>query len=114
MQSTTLENSTLKNTPLDIDKWREIINAWNPSTESQKEYCHRLGISLSTFGYVKGKLLKKSKAKTKFIPVSINSIIDSKSDYLNITFENKNGMKLHIPFDLSSDQLPKIIKILGW
>lgn len=71
MQSTTLENPTLKNPSLDMDKWHEIINSWNPSTESQKDYCHRLGISLSTFGYIKGKLLKKSSAKTKFIPITI-------------------------------------------
>src|SRR6185295_2319407 len=59
MQPTTLENSILKNTPLDMDKWREIIKSWNPSTESQKDYCLRLGISLSTFCYVNGKFMKK-------------------------------------------------------
>jgi len=82
MQPTTLENSILKNTPLDMDKWREIIKSWNPSTESQKDYCLRLGISLSTFGYVKGKLLKIPPTKKKFIPVYITPLFML---YINIT-----------------------------
>ena len=67
---------------LDMNEWREIINNWSKSCESQKSYCNRLGINLNTFTYVRSKLQKQTKpAAMQFAPVTIkNSHEDSLSN----------------------------------
>ncbi len=57
----TVKNNSAKNTPIDMDKWREVVEAWKKSGENQKAYCQRLGISLNTFSYARSKLLKQAK-----------------------------------------------------
>ena len=110
-----MQNYPAKNTPLDMDKWREIIEGWNESSQSQKAYCQRLGVNLNTFSYARSKLLQKGKSKTQFIPVTIKSNNEEKLSVSSlIILENPHGYKLHLSASLSLEQLAKLFKLSGW
>jgi len=110
-----MQNYPAKNTPLDMDKWREIIEGWNESSQSQKAYCQRLGVNLNTFSYARSKLLQKEKPKTQFIPVTIKSNNEEKLSVSSlIILENPHGYKLHLSASLSLEQLAKLFKLSGW
>ena len=68
-----MQTQSIKNAPLDMDKWRDIINDWKQSGENQKSYCDRLEISLNAFSYARAKLLQKEKSKTHFVPATVHS-----------------------------------------
>lgn len=111
-----MQTQSAKNTPLDMNKWRKIIDEWTISGENQKAYCERLGVNLNTFVYARGKLQQKNnKLKNPFIPLTIKS-----SDAENIlapsiiVLENSQGYKLHFSATLSLEQLTKIFKLAGW
>jgi predicted enzyme involved in methoxymalonyl-ACP biosynthesis len=116
MQSVEPEKIVLpKNTALDRDKWRALVEGWDSSTENQKNYCKRLGISLNTFTYVRGKLLPKENVNSKFIPVVISPPEKSiKQKEHCLTLESKRGLMLHISPTLSVEQLSKILTLCGW
>ncbi len=78
-----MQNHSAKNTPLDMDRWREIIEAWNQSGESQKNYCQRLGLSFNSFTYARSKLLQQDKPETQFIPLTVRSNSEEKNNTRN-------------------------------
>jgi|APSaa5957512622_1039677.scaffolds.fasta_scaffold49141_3 hypothetical protein len=47
-----MERTPKRNT----QEWREIFSDWRRSGESQRAFCRREGISISSFGYWYGKL----------------------------------------------------------
>lgn len=110
-----MQNHSAKNIPLDMDKWREIIEAWNKSGESQKTYCLRLGFSINTFTYARSKLLQQDKPKTQFVPLTIKNNSEEKIlPPSAIVLENPLGYKLHLSASLSIEQLAKLFKLSGW
>lgn len=110
-----MQNQSEKITQLDMDKWRETINAWEKSGENQKAYCDRLGLSLNTFTYARSKLLQQNKPKSQFIPLTIKSNSEEKSLTPSvIVLENTQGYKLHFSASLSIDQLTKLLRVSGW
>lgn len=110
-----MQHQSAKNTPLDMVKWREIVEAWKTSGENQKAYCQRLGVSVNTFSYVRSKLMQKDKPKTQFIPLTINNSCAEKTTSQSvIVLENPCSYKLHLSASLSLDQLAKLFKIAGW
>lgn len=110
------QNSLLKKVPpLDMEKWRAIVSDWESSKENQKEYCERLGISLNTFTYARGKIIQSKKMRPAFIPVTINQTrVQDFSGTDIITIESPQGCKLRISSALSLDRLAKIFKLCGW
>jgi len=116
MEPTNPENTSLpRNTPLDKIKWFNLVKAWDPKREKQKQYCERLGISLTTFSYVRSKLMKETKIKTKFISLTVNQADSPKTTEPELlTLENPQGFKLHFSPSLSLDQLTKLFKLSGW
>ena len=110
-----MQNHSAKNTPLDMNKWREVIEAWSKSDENQKTYCDRLGLSLNTFVYARSKLLQQRKSKTQFIPLTIKSASEEKALPSSvIVLENLRGYKLYLPASLSLEQLTILFKLSGW
>lgn len=110
-----MQNHLEKSTPLDMDRWHEIIKAWEKSGENQKAYCERLGVSLNTFSYARSKLLQQNKPKAQFIPLTIKSNSEEKALTPSaIVLENTQGYKLHLSANLSLEQLTKLFKISGW
>lgn len=110
-----MPNHSAKNSPIDMEKWRGIVEAWNTSGENQKAYCQRLGVSLNTFCYVRGKLMRQIKSKTQFVPLTIKNLSEEKAFPSSIiVLENLQGYKLHIPASLSLEQLAKLFKLTGW
>lgn len=98
-----------KNLPLDMDKWRAIISDWDSNKESQKKYCERLGINLSTFTYARGKLNQVKKIKSAFIPITLTQTeTHNYSATDTVIIENPQGFKLHVSSALSLDRLAKI------
>jgi hypothetical protein len=111
----TMQNHPTKNTPLDMDKWREIIEAWNKSGESQKSFCERLGVSLNTFTYARVKLLQQEKPKAQFVPLTIKNSLEEKALLPSVfVIENPQGYKLHLSASLPLEQLTKLFKLSGW
>lgn len=110
-----MENRVKKNLPIDLAKWREIVNDWELSGESQKIYCERTGISLNTFVYARNKLRQKPKLKTTFTPLVIKNHEETTiTSQLSIILENHRGYKLHFPVSLSAEQIAKLLKLSGW
>lgn len=102
------------NVALDMDKWREIVEAWNKSNETQKAYCQRLGVSLNTFIYARSKLIRQDKPKAQFIPLTINSSGEKNLSSSLIVLEKPNGYTLHFSASLSLEQLTNLFKLSGW
>lgn len=113
-----MQNSAVKFQPLDMVRWREIVEAWNGNIETQQAYCKRLGISLNTFSYARSKLQQQTKPKNHFIPIALKSSEEKTNSYSAshsaIVIENPRGYKLHLSVSLSSEQLAKLFKISGW
>lgn len=110
-----MQKHSANNTPLDMEKWRGIVEAWNKSGENQKAYCQRLGVSLNTFSYVRSKLMRQDKPKNQFLPLTIKNCNEEKTLSPSvIVLENRQGFKLHIPASLSLEQLAKLFKLSGW
>ena len=109
-----MHNHSAKNSPIDMEKWRGIVEAWNTSGENQKAYCQRLGVSLNTFCYVRGKLMRQNKPKTQFVPLTIKNLSEEKALSPHHRIGKSQGYKLHIPASLSLEQLAKIFKLSGW
>lgn len=111
-----MQNHPTQNALLDMDQWREIIEAWNKSGESQKNYCQRIGISLNTFTYARFKLSRQKKESTHFVPVALKVAQEEKAALPSsiIVLENPQGYKLHFPAALSLEQLAKLFKLSGW
>jgi hypothetical protein len=110
-----MQNLLAKNAPLDMEKWREIIEGWNKNEENQKSYCQRLGINLNTFTYARSKLLSQVKPKTQFIPLIIKNNNEEKINSSSmLVLENPQGYKLHLSASLSLEQLTKLFKLSGW
>lgn len=113
--STTEKVSSHNHNSLDINKWRSLVEGWDGAKENQKSYCKRLGISLNTFSYVRGKLKQKAKVNSAFIPVLVSpSEKPIEQDSHLLTLENRKGLKLHISPTLSIENLVKILKLCGW
>jgi hypothetical protein len=112
---TYMQNRSTKTATLDMDKWHEIIESWDKSGETQKDYCQRLGVSLNTFSYARSKLLQQIKPKTQFIPVTVKNHSEEKNAPSSIiVLENRRGYKLHFSVALSLEQIVKIFKLSGW
>ncbi len=110
-----MQNRSEKITQLDMDRWREIISAWEKSGENQKAYCDRLELSLNTFSYARSKLLQQNKPKSQFIPLTIKNNSEEKTLTQSvIVLENTQGYKLHFSASLSLEQLTKLLRVSGW
>lgn len=110
-----MQNRSTKPMPLDMIKWREIINNWSASGETQKNYCDRLGISLNTFSYARSKLQQQSKSEKRFVPLTIKS--NEKENALSssiVILENNRGYTLRFPASLPQEQLVKLFNLSGW
>lgn len=110
-----MQSYPAKSTPLNMEKWREIVAGWDKHGETQQAYCQRLGVSLNTFSYVRSKLFQQDKPKNQFIPLKIKNTDEEKTFSPSmIVLENPHGYKLHLPASLSLDQLAKLFKLSGW
>jgi len=110
-----MQNYLTKNAPLDMDKWREIIDGWSESGESQKAYCQRLDVNWHTFSYARSKLSQQAKPKAQFMPLRVKYNEEEKeSPPSTIVLENPHGFKMHVPTSLSLEQLAKLFKLSGW
>jgi hypothetical protein len=116
MEYQIMQNRSAKNTPLDMEKWGEIINGWNQSGESQKAYCQRLGLNLNTFSHARSKWLSRNKTPTKFIPVTIKKSVEAKklSSAFPIILKNQSGYKLYLSTALSAEELSQLFQLSGW
>lgn len=92
------------------DYWRAIVEEWQKSNESQKNYCARLGIKVGTFTHWRGVFSKKEKHfKNRFIAVNVAPSITRQLEKLII--ELPSGHKIIIP--LITEEIIKIFNLLG-
>jgi hypothetical protein len=94
-----------------------VLNAeWENCKESQPAFCKRKNINLNTFTYWRSKFIsqknKKSKLTSSFVPVKIKA--ENISISLPLIIENRSGVKIIIPGNVSAHQLSDILKLVGF
>ncbi len=67
--------------------WQEQIRNWKASGLSQKQFCRRESLALSTFSYWKRRIEIREAQKVKFYPLSVPPPITHPAD---------SGLLLHI------------------
>ena len=55
--------------------WKVIIDDWEISDLTQPQYCESKGLSLSTFGYYRGKYNAEKKASGKMVGIALEKNI---------------------------------------
>lgn len=91
--------------------WRDKVEEWERSNESQKVFCTRLGIKVGTFTHWRGVFSKKEKQHTanKFIAVKVAPSITRQPEKL--TIELPSGHKIIMP--LIIEEMEKVFNLLG-
>ncbi len=96
--------------------WAALNSEWESSNESQTVFCKRKNINLNTFTYWRSKFIIKQNKKDErtqlFVPVKIKS--ENIPTSSPIIIENKFGVKLVIPENVSKNQLTEILKLVGF
>ena len=95
--------------------WQCHISAWENSGSSQREYCRRHSLALSTFGYWKRKLRKSNCRQPRFYPLAIptESIVkvERSGPRLHLLV-NGDRFRIQIENDFSSTLLKKVVLTL--
>jgi hypothetical protein len=109
-----MQNQPINNPCSDMHNWKEIIDDWSKSGESQKKYCDRLELNLNKFTYERSKLLSENKIKNPFVRLAVKNEVGNFTNSSTIILENSRGLKLYLPTNLSLDQFANLFKISGW
>ncbi len=97
-----------------VDFWRSHIENCLASSLSQRRYCLKHSLALSTFGYWKKKLQTTRQEKIRFYPLTVQPAQQEKSgplvSGLSLHFGN-DKFRLDISEDFSVPALKKLITI---
>jgi len=95
--------------------WQRHIALWKRSGLSQRQYCIKNSLALSTFGYWNRKLRKPQPAAPHFYPLAVPPITapgNNRSDSgLRLCFRNQK-FEIDIAKEFSSTSLKKLILTL--
>jgi len=98
-----------------FDYWLHHTTAWESSGVSQREYCRRHSLALSTFGYWKRKLRQSNEGPPRFYPLTIPAVVaveDNPGDRGLHLLVNKDRFRIQIEEDFSSALLKKLVLAL--
>ena len=112
MQTPSFESHSTRVINADRQYWRELIDAWQKSNESQKDFCTRMNIKVGTFAHWRGIFTKENKRNSnKFINVQVIPTLGDKVDCF--TIECPTGHKIIFSVASNLDQAKEIFKLLG-
>lgn len=93
--------------------WFEHVKHWESGDLSQRAYCDRAGISISSFGYWRKQFLLETsppKKSNQFVPVEVRqSQIDPSQ---SIKIKRTSGNVISIPTSLGISEIVKLIHLL--
>jgi len=94
--------------------WQKHIRACENSCLSQREYCRRQSLALSTFGYWKRKIKRNSPEIPRFFPLTIPTVVSSESgtDICIAFYLNEDRFRIEVGEDFSPRLLRKLVTTL--
>jgi len=78
--------------------WKQHIDGWRSSGQSQKAYCAEHALSFSSFGYWRKRFAKSG----KFIPVTLERPVENIKLYL------PSGIRLDVSLDALADVVARL------
>jgi len=94
-----------------FDKWKALIDEWQQSGKTRKEFCLEKNITIANFGYWRTKINKIENSK----PQENNTFIRCKlssSHLKGFSLEWPEGMKLRLPENMNINEIAALIKAL--
>ena len=92
--------------------WQQQIRDWKTSGLSQKQFCRRQSLALSTFSYWKRKVEITEPASVKFYPLSIPATIPQPAGSGLQLLVGKSRFAIEIKEDFSATALKKLLSAL--
>jgi hypothetical protein len=92
--------------------WQQLIRNWKTSGLSQKQFCQRESLALSTFSYWKRKIETPETEKIKFYPLSVPSPITQQADSGLLLLIGKKRYAIELNEEFSPTALKKLISAL--
>ena len=94
------------------DYWQQQIRNWKASGLSQKQFCRRQALALSTFAYWKRRIEKPAAEKVKFYPLSIPPSSTPPADSGLLVLIGKRRFAIEVKEEFSPTVLKKLILAL--
>lgn len=107
MESRTSSRSNVKKV-----YWQQQIRNWKTSGLSQKQFCRRQSLALSTFSYWKRRIELPEAEITKFYPLSIPPPITPPADTGLLLLVDRKRFAIEIKEVFSPTALKKLITVL--
>jgi hypothetical protein len=94
-----------------LDTWKILIDEWEESGKTRKEFCREKNVTIANFGYWRTKINKienpKPQGNNTFIRCKLSSS-PSKGFFL----EWPEGMKLRLPENIKIQEIAALVKAL--
>ena len=92
--------------------WQQQIRNWKTSGLSQKQFCRRESLALSTFSYWKRKIEIPETKKIKFYPLSLPPQTTPPADSVLLLLISNKRFAIEIKEEFSPTALKKLISAL--
>lgn len=107
-------NASLSKREINRQRWRERINAWTNSNQSQQEFCKAHHLGYASFRRWR-RLLKTEESETaadatgvvRFLPVKVHETTPS-----NLTVLIQDDLRIEVPTGFNPHLLQQIIQVL--
>lgn len=90
------------------DKWKSIIDSYDPSKETVKDYC--LNNHINPKSYMRNKMLIYGKVRQDIPSDFIPAVVVPSSEQSSFSF-TINGISLHVKSSIEDSDLKRIIDI---
>jgi transposase-like protein len=94
-----------------VRNWAQHIEAWKSSGLSQRAYCAREGIAVSTLQWWWRRLRENGRVDTpKFVPVALREITDLRDEPIEVVLLSGRRLRLAAPRD--ETELARLVRLL--
>ncbi len=107
-----METRTKKHYETRDEYWQKQIGDWKISGLSQKQFCLRRSLVLSTFCYWKSKINRIKPITPKFYPLTVTNLTHNSSDVGLTLLVGSKQFQVQIKEDFSQIVLKKLIATL--
>ncbi len=91
--------------------WKQHIEGWKSSGLSQRRYCEREGIAVSTLQWWCRRLRENGRAETpRFVPVAVPAIADARNEPIEVMLLSGRRLRLAAPRD--ETELARLVRLL--
>lgn len=91
--------------------WTQHIEGWKSSGLSQRRYCEREGIAVSTLQWWCRRLRENGQAETpRFVPVAVRAIPDVHDEPIEVVLLSGRRLRLAAPRD--ETELARLVRLL--